>query len=357
MQVHPPLLTRTRFGLAGCVAGACLLGASHAAFAGAGVLTTTVSPLQGNVTYSTTGSKPLNTYIGYTVTISNDGGNTINNIRFSGTTAVTDPAEKASYSSAEGATCSARQVPSDGTVIDCSIGQLTAGRPISFVIFFKAPTKEINSVADGEGQDSVAFGGQTFYAEGTGGSNSVPDNSIRDWTTGSVTLGTFNPERIKSAVPKSGGTLFTGNGIFASSVDPFATQVVVPPSSVYTTAEIKEAVLVDPNCSNFLTCFSTQLNIPGTFAPYLSVVLSMDKDNIKSGTKIGSVLLDYIGDDNNLTTLSACASPTTPRSDNIPCIARSVYYKNRSVPGWTTDRDGDFEWTLISLKNGLIRAR
>lgn len=337
------------------LAAACLLGASPLATAGAGILTTTVSALQTNVTYSSTGNPPLTTYIGYTVTLSNDGGNTINNIRFTGTTAVTDGAERGTYSSTEGATCSAT-VP-NGTAIECNIGQLTTGRAATFTVFFRAPTKVANGVADLDGQDSVAFSGNTFYAEGTGGINSVPDNSIRAWTTGSVALGTFNPERIKSAVPKNGGTLFTGNGSFAGNGDPFAMQVVVPASPTFTTAEITEAPLPPLNCNNFVTCYGSQLTIPGTFSPYLSVVLSMDKDNINNGTKIGSVILEYTSDGGSTTILSACASPTTPRSDNIPCIAKSVYYKNRGVPGWTADRDGDFEWTLISLKNGLIRVR
>jgi hypothetical protein len=331
------------------------LGASQAVWAGAGIVNTAVTALQTNVTYSSTGNPPLTTFIGYTVTISNDGGNTINNIRFTGTSAVTDGAERATYSSTEGATCSAT-VP-DGTSIECSIGQLTSGRVSTFTVFFRAPTKVTNGVADLNGEDSVSFSGNTFYAEGTGGINSVPDNSIRAWTADSVVLGTFNPERIKSAVPKGGGTLFTGNGSFAGNGDPFTTQVVVPVSPTFTTAEITESALPPLNCNNFVTCYGSQLNIPGTFSPYLSVVLSIDKDNIKSGTKIGSVILEYTSDSNVTTILGACASPTTPRTDGIPCIAKSVFYRNRGVTGWTIDRDGDFEWTLISLKNGLIRVR
>ena len=119
------------------------LGCITSAFAGAGVLTTTVTSLQDDVTYAKPAlakSPALTTYIGYSVSIKNAGGNTINNIRFTGTTGTTsstDPDEKAVFSSADGAYC----VPTndDKTAIECTIGQLTAGRDANFAVFFFAP--------------------------------------------------------------------------------------------------------------------------------------------------------------------------------------------------------------------------
>ena len=32
-----------------------------------------------------------------------------------------------------------------------------------------------------------------------------------------------------------------------------------------------------------------------------------------------------------------------------------VDYKNKKVPGWTPELDGDFEWTLINTENGFIK--
>ena len=55
---------------------ACVFGGLTSAHAGAGIVTTTVAPMAPNVSYSTSGTKPLVTYIGYKVTISSDGNTT-----------------------------------------------------------------------------------------------------------------------------------------------------------------------------------------------------------------------------------------------------------------------------------------
>jgi hypothetical protein len=350
-QVRQFVLTRS------LLLGAMVLGGG-AAHAGAGDLQTVVEPLQDNITYSSDGPPPLNVYLAYKVTIANVGGNTINNIVFTGATTVTDAAEKAEFASVEGASCATTN--GDGTAIQCTIGQLKSGVGYpSFVVFFKSPKKVDNMVADAEGEDKVSFAGITYYAEGTGGvPQSPPDNSTRTWTASQIALGTFNPEVVRSAVQKTGGILFTGNGKSANAGDKFTTYVTVPAATTYTTAQIQESPLTgDPNCNSFALCWQTSLTIPGTFAPYLSVELTMDSSNIKSGTKIDNVVVQYIDGSNVLWDVGLCASPTTPRSDGVPCIADRVYFKNRSVPGWTTDLDGDFRWWLISTHNGTIRAK
>ena len=339
-------------------AALCALAITPSAFAGAGVITTEVTPLSTTVTYSVPGalSPPrLDTYVGYTVAISNDGGNTVNNIRFTGTTSVTDTAEKATFSSVEGATCVTTNT--DLTAIECTIGQLTAGQAFpTFAVFFKAPVKLTNGVADVNGQDAVGFSGITFYAEGTGGPNSIPDNSVAEWTTAAVALGTDNPLRVKSAVPKSGGKFFTGGSAITTPNDRFTTSVDVPAAATFTTAEIIESTF-SPTCTSFIECYQSQVLIPGTFSPYLMIVLRQDASNIKPGTKINSVVVQYIGDGDPPPlgwpyTVGDCASGPAARTDGLPCIAKRTYYKNRSVLGWTAALDGDFEWTLINLKNG-----
>jgi len=343
------------------LAGTLLLGAlvlgTGSAYAGGGELQTTVESLQDTVTYSSDGPPPLNTYVAYRVTVANVGGNTINNIRFTGATSVTDGAEKAVFASADGATCTPTNA--DGTAIECALGQLKGGKGYpSFAVFFKSPKMVVNGVADTEGSDKVSFSGTTFYAEGTGGvPQSTPDNSAQPWTTALVTLGTFNPEDVRTAVQKTGGIVFTGNGSSANSGDKFTTYVTVPAAATYTTAQIQESQIGDVNCNSFGTCWQTSLTIPGTFSPYLSIVLTMDSSNIKPGTKIENVVIQYIDASNVLWDVGLCASPTTPQTNYVPCIADRVYFKNRSVSGWTTDLDGDFRWTLISLKNGLVRLR
>ena len=322
------------------------------AFAGAGLLTTVVTPLSANVTYGDN-ANALVTYIGYTVTIASDPANTntINNIQFTATASATDAAEKPTYFSADGATCTVTSA--DQTSISCAIGQLRAGEAYpTFAVFFTAPAKITNGVADGAGQDAVAFSGITYYAEGTGGLQSPPQNSTASWVASNVvTLGTTNPTLVRSVVPKNSNLLiFTGNGAVTTSANPFATSVNVPPAATYTTADIALSSIADPNCTNFTSCYLSQITIPGTFSPYLTIVLRMDAANIKKGTHIESVVIYY-----NSVPVGDCASPTTPFSGaaaGTPCIAKRIYYKNKGVPGWTADLDGDFEWQILNLKNG-----
>ena len=68
-------LSSTLFGLG------ALFGAATAAFAGAGDIQTTVTPLQTNVTYSRA-APLLDTFVGLKVQLTNAGGNTINDISF-----------------------------------------------------------------------------------------------------------------------------------------------------------------------------------------------------------------------------------------------------------------------------------
>lgn len=338
-----------------------------AASAGAGVLTTTVTPLPPAVTYSTLDSaspaRPaLDTYIGYTVSIVNAGGNTINNVSFSGATQVTDADEKAIFSSIEGATCT---TPTP-TAIRCVIGQLKAGQVVpTFAVFFKAPLKDtLSPLPDGVAgscgtTDCVTFSGVTAYAETTGGANSPVDNSLGEWAAGAVTLGTDNPTLVKSALQKSGGRLFTGSGAVSTSADAFTTSVIVPAGVTFTTAVIEETQEktdgIDCTNPNFSACFRSDITIPGAFSPYLTVVLRQDASTILKGTKIDSVLIEYTGSGGTVF-VGDCASPTTPRSDGIPCIAQRTYYKSSRTPGWTLELDGDFEWTLLNLGNGSYKV-
>jgi hypothetical protein len=338
-----------------------LVGASSGAMAAAGMITTTVAPLSNNVTYSkdaTSKAPALNTYIGYAVAMSNTSGNTINNVTFQGTVYTTATDEQIAFGSSDGATCNTVSAPVDpdhpnAITIQCAIGQFTNGASVSFAVFFKAPI--IGDSSPPPGTDLVSFSGVAITAEGFNGGNSWP-NSIDAWGPAEqVTLGTSNPTNVKSAVQKSGGSLFTGEGVSLSS-DPFTTTVTVPPEATYTTATINETTLPACGAGNFVVCWSSELTIPGTFSPYLAIVLREDASNIIKGTKIGSVVIKYTyTDEQNVektVIVQDCASPTTPRSDGLPCIASRTYYKTKNVPGWTPDLDGDFEWTIITAKNG-----
>ncbi len=352
---------------------ACL-GALAPAFAvaGAGTMWTTVEPISETVTYSTNATTSpavpaLVTYVGYRVTVLNDGGNTINNIRFTGSTSVTDPDERAVFSSAEGANCVTTNT--DRTAIECTIGQLRAGQAFpEFVVFFRAPVKVVNGVADDPDQDRVAFSGITYYAEGTGGvPQSVPQNSTEFWAAGPVTLGTFNPEVVKSAVPRAGGTFFTGAGAVPFGSDLFATSVVVPPAPTYTRATIVEAPEGIVNCNNFSQCFSSTLTIPGTFSPFLGITLRQDASTLKPGFKLAQLIIEYTSD-SGITTLLSIASNTcqrtnglpVPTGDGVPCIDECKVFKNgpdRSDPEWTAALAGDLQCRLVNTNNGRFIIR
>ena len=349
-------LSSTLLGLA------ALFGAATSAFAGAGSITTTVTRLQPQVTYSTP-AQPI--YVGYQVAISNTDGNTINHIRFTASAAVTDPAKLATYDSAEGAACETTNPPAN-TAIECWIGQLPAGASYpTFAVFFKAPAD--SQIA--HGPEVVTLSGDMVYAEGPSGGNPAR-NSVVSWssppplTPVQVLLGTASNTDVRSGVPKAGGTFFTGDGV--SSGGGLTTRVTVPAVAGFSTAQISELPLTTSDCTNFFTCWESNITIvgnvspgflPNTYEPYLTIVLRQDALNIRPGTKIGSVLVNYIVDGILYPNIGPCASPTTPLGfDNqgvfLPCIAGSVYYKNRSTPNWTPALDGDFEWTLISHKNG-----
>jgi hypothetical protein len=378
---------------------AAMFGVVSSAFGGAEVITTVVTPLSSDVTYSTdaTVSPPrpaLVSSVGYTVSIANAGRNTINHVRFTGTTSVTDPDEKATFISADGASCTAS---ADLTSIECEIGKLRSGESFpTFAVFFKAPVKVTNNgVADRVGKDRVTFSGITYYAEGEHGPKSKPQNSTTLWSAAAVTLLTSNPTFFKSAMPKSGGSFFTGDGAITTSTDPFAVAVTVPQAPTYSTVELRESdVSENRNCTSpspnhnhnnhnnhnnhsnhspshnqspgrFFNCYRAAITIPNvvfgsTSGNYLTIVLGVHQSNIKPGAKIGDVLIQYRDNadthtynaDTNTYNVGLCASPTTPRADGIPCIAKAVHYKNKWVPGWTLELNGSFEFTLLNLKNG-----
>lgn len=341
-------------------------GLASTAFGGAGTVNTVITQLQANVTYSSSGPQSLSTYVAYTVNVSNGGGNTINNIYFIAQTSVTDSAEKAVFSSAEGASCVTTNA--DQTAIQCTIGQLTAGQPApTIALFFLAPVK-VNGVAG----DAVTLTGTTFYAETTGGTNSKPDNSVNPWDpVPPVTLGTDNPTLVKSGVPKAGGRFFTGAAGVPSSADVYASDVTFSPLTTFATLTINETPFpaTDAQClggKHFVTCYSTLLNAPQvlytTNGSYLTETIRIHPDNFVNGAKMSTVLWEYTPTDASgapvppAVFVGPCASATQPNTDGTPCQAKPVVCYNKKTPGWTAALDGVCEWTFINTKNGFQRG-
>jgi hypothetical protein len=329
------------------------VGSVSSAFAGAGVVDTVVTRLQDAVTYS---KAPLTTYVAYQVQVSNAGGNTVNNIRFTAKSVATGGVGPALYSSAEGGSC---QPAADPTEVTCTIGQLTATTPaLPITLFFVAPA---NDTADPPVPDFVTLTGTTFYGEGTGGAGSPPDNSIKEWVTPYATvlpvaLGTNNPTLVKSAVPKSGGQFFTGDAV-ATGGDKWTTTVVVPATTSFTTAEIAETMGL-PLAANLLDSRITTLSIPGAFAK-LVITLRRDASTIVKGAKIGSAKV-YYGDpsvpdpriDYANFQVPSCADTTygVLPQPGIPCINRRTEYTKKTAPA--PDWEGDWEFEVFALDNG-----
>jgi hypothetical protein len=349
----------TRIRLAAGLVAASLFVPVQLAHAGAGDVTTTVTPLQANVTYgapASAGAPELVTYLGYQVTVGNapTNNNTINKFRFTGATTVSDPAEKAVFSSSEGVACTAG---SDGTSIECLVGTLRAGESASFAVFFRAPQKAVNGVADAPQSDYVNFAGVTYFAEGTGGVPvSVPENSTKAWSAGPVELGTNNPTLVRSAVPKAGGSLFTGSGAAATAADTWTTTVVIPATAAFTTGQIEEATGV-PLAANLLDSSITTLSIPGAFQK-LTITLRRDASTIVKGAKIASARVFY---DNPTTPAPGLVYPyeVLPCTDTtygtlpkpgIPCINRRTEYTKKTAP--TPEWEGDWEFEVFALDNG-----
>jgi hypothetical protein len=344
----------------GAVFLAGLAGAATSAFGAAGLTAATVDPLSPVVTYSRAANPPrisaLTTYIGYTVVVSNTSGNTINNVVFVGTMAIKDEQEIASFSSSDGMRCEVVPPTTTGNsvTVSCSIGQLKAGQSTQpFSIFFVAPQQDaISPLLPGE--DYAGFSGYMVTAEGADKGNSQND-SVDFWSAANVGLGTPNIAEVKSAVPKSGGNFFTGDGGITGLLggDKFTTTVTVPNSSIVAKATILEAPLTQT--VNFYSAYSTSLQIidasTGQTADYspnlLTIILRMDSANIPQGTRISSVVISYEG-----VKVDTCKVKGKLNSPGVPCINETKYYRNRSVAGWTPDLDGDFEWTIINTKNG-----
>lgn len=333
-----------------------------------------VTPLQPEVAYSraATATRPaVSTFLAYAVTVTNLDDDTLKNVVFRGTTSVTEPTEKTTFVSAQGASCVAA---ADGVTVECSLGALARGQSFpTFTLFFAAPVRSTvlpaGNPADCVTTDCVGFAGKVYYTEDRSSYRS-PSYELQAWSAAPVALAVASSDKVRSAVPPGGLTLATGDAGFSTATDRFTTEIVVPPSYVppagsFATAAIDEAV--DPvGCSALATCYRSTITVPGTFSPYLTVILRVDAADIPKGRKIGSVLVSYEG-----LIIGDCASPTTPRTDGIPCIAKRVAYPKSSkskdddkddrykssTPSTPVPPDlaGDFEWTILNLKNGSYK--
>ena len=151
------------------------VGATLSVFGAAGEFSPSVvvTPLQGNVSYSTT-SPVLNTYAGFTVTgFANVGNNTVNDVIVMFEAKVTDSAESLAlhlpevYLSGLPAGCTWPTAAANTVTITCRVRQMRAGDTFpGFAVFYKMPVKVVNGVADGVNDDWISTTYTLGYAEG-----------------------------------------------------------------------------------------------------------------------------------------------------------------------------------------------
>lgn len=347
---------------------AASMACTGAAFAGVGdVMSTTVTPLQSTVTYRIdNASPPLVTFLGYRVSITNIGTNTSNNVTFVASTSVSSASatpssgETAPFFESDGLACVTTSA--DATAISCVAGQLKSGESVSFAVFFKAPTQRVTCPSTNPACDTVSLTGVTYYAETINGGTPSPQNSSELWTPPPVVaLGTSNPTRIKSALPKSGGTFYTGSAGDPGTTVPFGTFVNVPAVPQTSYAQVASIDLNaigsgNPNfntCAsyaNFYTCYASALSIPGVdysgTPNALTIVLRVGPSDIQTGTKIGNVVLSYTSDTVTNYVVPACVNGA-PQPGGLPCVLQRIAYKKSDplLPGV-------FEFQLLNLKNG-----
>jgi hypothetical protein len=329
----------------------------------------TVNALSLNVTYNT---GPETAYVvGYSVTVLNGGGNTINNVIFQGTTSVTDSAETAGFDSTDAAFCASTV---GSKQISCSVGTLAAGASKSFTVTFRAPIKfDNNSVGDAAGSDFVSFGGILDFAEGQNDNpNNPPINDRVVWQGDSVLLGTASTTVVISGLTPVGGTFYTGAPLVTSSADKFAIKVGVPAQEKYSSVKLDEVKEVDPvQCAarnNFATCYQANIFIPdvqfsGTNNNFLEIFLRVDSSNILTSAKINRVLIQYDArpelstEPSDLYTVGPCpiingvAQPLSGAEAGKPCIADATLDGGSKGKVKTPP---SFIWRILNIRNGKL---
>ncbi len=320
-----------------------LLGGPQAGLAADPKVVVTVTPAPPIVTLATvdplTSVVVQQTYAAYEVFVQNNSTNTLNKVHLDGSTSVTGGSggETAPFDSSIGASCTT--TTTDGTSISCPLGQLNgkgAGTS-SFVVIFKAPAAGA----------TIVFSWTLYYSEGSGDSSGAQH---LDNTTGTsfTTLGTPVDTEVRTYVPASGATFYTGTGI-ALSTDSWATTVTVPRDAnahVLETAGSTEAC-PDPT----YTCLGdiSTLTIPGTFSK-ITVILRLDASRIRPpGAKISNAKVFYKADgETTYAEVLNCTTPGTVGPD--PCISSRIEYTKKN----TTNPDlyGDWEFVIIATHNG-----
>ena len=271
---------------------AALLACSAPAFAGvAGTFNVTVTPeavkMDGayNASYTEQDvANPLQDgfYVSYTVSVSNIGKNTANDVVFVGKAFATDGAEKPVYVGSTNQACSssaAEESVLEGNgakikwvvTVTCPFGQMKAKSSIQpFQVTFATPKKDEGGeppVADAPNTDKLSFNSVTYYAEG---GNDVPTglpNSTHVANADPVVLGTATSKNIRSTL--LGDRTYKTGPIGTDILDQIKTSVSVPSVTGVYTIDIDEQPTPknDRDCVNFSRCYVSTTTIEGYTTP------------------------------------------------------------------------------------------
>ncbi len=286
------------------------------------------------------------TYASYLVSIQNTTTNALNGVTFNAKTVVVTAAKTAPIES-QGTYHVIPISPSSpscslttATEINCTFGTLAPGSSaVSFVVVVKAPTAgtAINFVWKVTGYEGNSSGG-CCTPSGTAVTQLITQDNPAIRT------------ELKSFVKGTGGTFFTGTTAVATATDPWTTNVVVPAafSAAYTTAWILEGPGSGSCAPDLLTCNSSTLDIPGSFAS-LTITLRRDASTIKPGAKIANAKVYYTQGNLPLVEVLDCAVTGGPQP-GVPCMEKRTAYTKKTAP--TPEWEGDWEFVIRALDNG-----
>jgi hypothetical protein len=310
----------------------------------------------------------LTTYAAYQVTVRNTGNSTANKVVYQGRAqALTDPIQGGDPDPVTSSSVPAIQATDPtckktSTVFTCTLGQIAGGGSRTFVLIFQAPeafagitpNKRIKLVSE------LSFCSNTTC----GNTNNASVGVAPQYTTLITTDDAAIASSLKSVVPSSGASLFTGGLAAATPGDPWKTTVVVPslvasdPPQSYLITSIEESTTLDTRVScTSVQCWDTNLLIPNLHFPKDSgakLTITLLKDaSIVGGGNIKNATVWYINSANEIKALDACADTGGP-SPGIPCVASRKEYpktgtaKNPVPPGF----EGDWEFVIEALDNG-----
>jgi hypothetical protein len=298
----------------------------------------------------------------YRIFINNTGGNTVNQVVFTGNSDV------GAYSAfvnigAANPNCAAASSPVDPSVhsVTCQVGQLKAGDSREFFLLFQTPTTGT----------SITFTGTTTFSEGNS-PNTPPANftdTIGPKTTALITSTADQINKnVKTVLPPTGGSFFTGPNGAVSSTNQWSTLVALPTTTGAVTNNqilLPSAAPVSFACSGDFAgyfCYGLQSNIAvikaidnlGLFlndndSSFIEIKLRQDASSlavIKPIPKIGDVKIFYNSDPTTIMGVGALVPPCTasPPTALHPC----VFQRNDNLKG----NKGYYEYVIHAKDNG-----